>query len=1052
MKKLLPLWRGLAAVMLSLLIIFALGYGIADTWRSTVDGALGTFSYITVEDEDAVRFKSDYSTAKEMMDAAKAHSIKQGREGFVNMKNDNDALPLKKDKKIALFGAAAWKPFMQSSGDLKAGNSDRVNLDEALVEAGFTLDTTMQTIYDNILHDYSESSKYGNTTITYDNGYVTSPGDMKEYQIRECPPDKFTDKSLIKDKPDEWKEVPSDWKNQIDKDNTVAICAFARGAGESNTYLPGVAKNFAGETINQDPLALSPDELAIIDVAKETCSKVIVLINSGNAMELGSISKGGAHEVDAIGYMGVINDYQCTGIVQALSGEYNTTGALPETYAYSNMSAPALMNFGGDEYADASIAESVGTDARFPGENIANGSTDSFGGGKANYSGGSYIVEAEGIYVGYNYYESRYYDTIANNENTSNAKSAKGSTDGQAWSYGKEVLYTFGHGLSYLDYEQNITNVTVDKTEDGNITATVAVHNKSNQDGYFLAQVYAQQPYTEYDKTNKVEKSAVMFLNSAKVEVGAGKTETVEISVPTKYLASYDYSNAKTYILDDGIYYFTAAAGAHDAVNNFLTAQGYTTDDGMDAAGKGAVKTWELGSFDNTTFATDNGKAITNVADNADMNYWLPNSVTYLSRSNWETTFPKNYNTDALKIGDSAKKDEWIREIRGQQYTIDNTGKEAKYVDGWNNGTKFSSDQIGGELLTNINDDFWNKLVSQISVNEAIGAVIHGGGQSDVLTNVDNPIVGQNEGVNGIKGGLKVDDNTTYYFNINSQTLLASSFNPALALEWGRIQGNSGLWLQKYAVWGTGLTQRRTPYNGRNYEYISEDAMLTNRMGYGILKGTADMGIACGPKHMGFNDQEHNRSGIAAYMNEQKFRETDLRGFQGGLSEGGGLAVMVAFNRIGATNASHHVGMLKTILREEWGFTGIISTDLASSVYYFNAESMIMATVTQRAEFGSNNSYISKNNDHNEFDKNYKYISVNTVKNDAVLVEQARQNLKYQLFTFANSAVMNIITVSVTPWWESALISGIVVTGVLAGLAICAWIVSAAMRVMKEEN
>lgn len=96
--------------------------------------------------------------------------------------------------------------------------------------------------------------------------------------------------------------------------------------------------------------------------------------------------------------------------------------------------------------------------------------------------------------------------------------------------------------------------------------------------------------------------------------------------------------------------------------------------------------------------------------------------------------------------------------------------------------------------------------------------------------------------------------------------------------------------------WGTGLTQRRTPYNGRNYEYISEDPMLTNRIGYGILQGCADKGILNGPKHMGFNDQEHNRGGISAYMNEQKFRETDLRGFEGGLSDADGMAVMIALN------------------------------------------------------------------------------------------------------------------------------------------------------------
>lgn len=195
LKKLLPLWRGLAVVFLSLLVAGVMLLDIATQWRSTVDGFFGTQSYV-IDTESGSRFQSYYDSATEMMEAAKNFAIKQGREGFVVMKNDNDALPLDKSKSIALFGAAAWKPYMQSAGDLKAGNADRKNLDEALVDAGFTLDQQMKDIYDNILADYTESSRFGNTTITYDNGYVTSPGDLANYQVREVPPDRYTDTSL----------------------------------------------------------------------------------------------------------------------------------------------------------------------------------------------------------------------------------------------------------------------------------------------------------------------------------------------------------------------------------------------------------------------------------------------------------------------------------------------------------------------------------------------------------------------------------------------------------------------------------------------------------------------------------------------------------------------------------------------------------------------------------------------------------------------------------------------------------------------------------------
>ena len=546
LKKLLPLWRGLAVVFLSLLVAGVMLLDIATQWRSTVDGFFGTQSYV-IDTESGGRFQSHYDSATEMMDAAREFAIKQGREGFVVMKNDNNALPLDKSKSIALFGAAAWKPYMQSAGDLKAGNADRKNLDEALVDAGFTLDQQMKDIYDNILADYTESSRFGNTTITYDNGYVTSPGDLANYQVREVPPDRYTDTSLRSADAGPWVDIPSDWREQMaqTKEDRIGIVVFARGAGESNTYKPGAGTtNFAGETTDKDPLALSDDELAVVDAAKDTCDTVIVLLNTGNAMEIGDIAEGGAHEVDAIGYMGVINDYQCIGIVQVLSGEYNATGALPDTYAYKNMSAPAMMNFGGDEYVNISEVDAeVGEDPRWPNEAIYSGASGTSGFGGSSYSGAEYIIEAEGIYVGYQYYETRYYDSIANP--SFNASSTAGSTDGAAWDYNKEVVYTFGHGVSYLDYTQEVTNVTVDLSENGNVTATVAITNNSDEDGYFLAQLYVQQPYTEYDRDNLVEKSAVMFLNSAKKEVAAGATEEVTITVPSKYLASYDYTNAK---------------------------------------------------------------------------------------------------------------------------------------------------------------------------------------------------------------------------------------------------------------------------------------------------------------------------------------------------------------------------------------------------------------------------------------------------------------------------------------------------------------------------
>lgn len=1018
-KKFTPAMRGLAALMTCLMVLSIVGTGVANTYRGALDDTLGTESYVTINDDSAARFKTDYATIEDMAAAARDIAIREGEEGTVVMKNDNGVLPLKANANVALFGLAAYNVYGP-----KGGNADAASLADALAGAGLNVNETLKDYYmTNIINMHTEmranrwTGKEVPTTV-YDHMYVSAPGDWTTYQIAEVPPAEF-----------EALGVPANWKEAIAKDS-IGICVFARGAGEGNTYKPGSALNYAGEATGEDPLKLSADELAVVEAAKETCSKVIVLLNTGNNMMIADIAEGGSHEVDGICYIGCPNDYQTIGIANVLTGKVNATGALASAFVRDHQSIPAVQNVGGDYFADYEIV-CRNDDPRYPGKEIGNIGTGSFGGADT-YNGGMYIVEAEGIYVGYKYYETRYFDAVMGQ---GNANSAAGATQGSAWNYSDEMLYTFGHGLSYLDYTQTIKSVTVDRSVNGNITAVVEVKNNSNQDGKFLTQLYVQQPYTDYDRTNLVEKSAVMFLNSAKVDVAAGKSKEVTITIPTKYLASYDANNAKTYILDAGDYYFTAAAGAHEAVNNILAAQGKTTADGMDAAGKNAVVSWKLDQLDNTTFAIANNTTVTNVADDADLNYWLPGTVTYLTRQDWNT-FPINYNKLNLKIADSPKKDQWIAEMRGETYTISDTGAAAEAVP----GPKFAASEIGAEQLNNINDPYWDKLVHAITIDEAVGAVIHGGSRSDTLTNIDNPVVIQNEGPTGISAGY-TDEATgkTYKFNVNSQTLLGCSFNPELAYQWGLVEGNSCLWVERYDLWGSGLTLNRTPYNGRNYEYISEDPMLTNVIGREVIQGCSDKGIINGPKHMGFNDQEHNRAGISAYMTEQKFRETDLRGFEGALSDAFGMGVMIAFNRIGATNASHHVGMIQKIVRGEWGFKGLISTDMMNNYLYFNAESMVMAGITQVADFAADNSHI--NLGEGGVDAVWPHISLETVSKDSNLVEQARENLKYQLYIFANSAILNISTQRVNTWWDTALTVTTYASSILAVLFFLAWVV-----------
>ena len=210
--------------------------------------------------------------------------------------------------------------------------------------------------------------------------------------------------------------------------------------------------------------------------------------------------------------------------------------------------------------------------------------------------------------------------------------------------------------------------------------------------------------------------------------------------------------------------------------------------------------------------------------------------------------------------------------------------------------------------------------------------------------------------------------------------------------------------------------------------------MLSNIIGRGIIEASLKYGIIVGPKHIGFNDQEHNRAGIQVYMTEQKVRETDLRGFQMGIEDAGALGMMVAFNRLGATNVSCNQGLLVGIFRNEWNFLGLISTDMVNNMMYFDPVSSVMATVTMMADFAQNDASVSQGD--GGVDKSWAFVSPTTIKQDNTLVEQARQDLKYQLFAFANSALVNVSTTRVIPAWEGSIIALIILFGVLSAAGV----------------
>jgi len=599
-----------------------------------------------------------------------------------------------------------------------------------------------------------------------------------------------------------------------------------------------------------------------------------------------------------------------------------------------------------------------------------------------------------------------------------NATSAVGASKGaSSWVYDDEVSYTFGYGLSYTTFEQKLESVVVD-TEAETITAKVTVKNTGSVAGKDVAQLYVQTPYTEYDKAHGVEKSAIDFLGMEKTsELKPGASETVTITVDLKYMGSWD-STAKNgkggYILDGGEYFFAVGNGAHEAVNNVLAAQGYSVEGSASMTAKTQIG--ENGKVDETTLATsENGTEIVNQLADADINYYKPGYATYLSRTDWEATFPRTYNDLTI---DGDKVAEWVKNLANEVYQINA------------DGTAVDTAGLPGDLtladmagVDDIDDMRWDSLVRQIPVGTLIAKLVKGGSTVDVIEEIENPKVFQNDGPNGFSSSLNSrgalenaeDPNASFTMaTMANEVILGCTFNKDLILEWGRLMGNDGLWSGNYMIWGCAANLHRSPWNGRNFEYYSEDAMLSNYMAAATVKGALEYGIIVGPKHLAFNDQETQRSGVAPYMTEQKAREGELRAFQGAMEDAGALGAMTSFSRIGATPVNGSIGVLQNILRGEWGFKGLLSTDMQNNAGFFRPEMCLASGITMIADF-------SQNETMEQVVGTWPYFTEELIAQDEELVEIARENMKYQLYALAHSAAQNVKTISVTPWWETAL-------------------------------
>lgn len=991
------LWRGLTTLTASLLTVSVAAGPVVDSYRTDIDKFLGTKSSAMVTDstdEDLYTYKSDYSSTTELLDSIEDLGERMSEEGTVLLKNENNALPLSKDEtqKLSLLGFSSYYPVQggdmgSSLNENKGTDADTVDFVEALDAKGFKINENLQKLYKSLEADFkTEVNMWGNIMEYY---HITAPATDGVFASKEPSQEKMD-------------SVDDKWKDSMD-DYNVMLVTIGRSSTENGTYLPGVDGVDASQDLNQtDPLGLSDDERDLINAAVEAKEnnggKVIVMLNNANAMEIDEIKNNDG--VDAIMEIGFPGGYGFYGVADILSGEANPSGHLTDTYAVTNANSPAAQNFGNYEWTNADPSVNINAEE----------------------------VEAEDIYTGYKYYETRYADTVLGQ---GNADATVGSSTGKAWNYDDEVSYPFGYGLSYTTFEQTLKSVDVDLAN-RTVTAEVDVKNTGDVAGKDVVQLYTSVPYTDYDVENKVEKSAVQLLDYEKTDmIEPGESQTVTITADAQDMASWDSSceneagTTGNWILDNGTYYFTVGNGAHEAVNNVLAAQDQDVEGNKDN-----VQTWELGDFDSSSFAvTLNGTPVENQLQDADLNNWMEDTVTYLSRNDWEGTWPETYK-------DLTATDEMISTMADDYSDIEANGDPSSVTFGADNGMTLAN-MKGVEDIT---DERWSTLMDQLTLEECLIRTGLGGTSTKVIESITSPEAIQNDGPNGFNSYplgqyansdastgdpcviAEDDPNRDYKMGVMAnETVIGQTFSKQLAAEWGKAVGNYSLWANTAIWWGVGTNLHRTPYNARNHEYFSEDAVLTAGQGAAIIKAGHDYGVLIAPKHLAFNDTEINRTGIAEFMTEQAARENELRGTQSCIEDANALAVMTTYNRVGCVTSNAHTGLLLNILHKEWGFKGLMSEDFIQDPAYTKIHMAVHNGVTMTCNTGDNTM--------TAVEAVWPYWSVENASQSEELLTDLKQAMLYQNYALANSNAMDGMSTSthiekLNTWYDN-LITGL---------------------------
>lgn len=873
------------SVTVALLVFFLIVSIVASTFAyEPISMILGSSRAVYADGIESI-YLTDYKNKDEVYKAAQEINLNLAREGMVLLKNKDNALPIYTPESPA-GKKTSVKPkvsvFGKNSWDIAYGGSG---------SGGFSKGKNIVSLYDGLeragyelnpeLKNFYGSSQSGEGRTSAPKLTYGSEGvSGLTLNTGETPQSSYT----------------SSVKNSYSNYKDAAFVVFTRIGGE-NFDLPRTMSGAVGANNDSDHfLQLDKNELDLLStVISSGFGKIVVIINSGSAMQLDYLNDPAySDKINAVVWMGFSGENGTSALGEIMNGTTNPSGRTPDTYATDFKKDPTWNNFGEHRY-------------QLDGNKL-----------QPYY----FVHYEESVFTGYKYYETR------------------GHTDGENW-YKENVIYPFGYGLSYTDFtweiadDSPIKNKTI--TNGQKYTIKIKVTNKGSVAGKDVVQLYGSAPYFD----GKIEKPYVTLLNYAKTDlIAPGGNDIVELVFDPYYLASYDYKDKNGngftgFELDSGNYSLFINRNSHNTMFTIPFASPSIRYAKDPVTGKDVVNRY-----------TGN--------QNEYMNSDLQLSV-LLSQSDWNATWPTaptntdrtvsqafinavadtNHNnpTDFSKI--KMPLTEELNRLTLRDMLFDSDGKPYQ--------TK------NGIPYIDYDDSLWEDLLDQMVVSEAISLYNFAAYQTRELPSIGIPKTTSGDGPVGWRNYMST---TTVYDTCAyvAQVVIAATFNQELAEEFGKMVGEEGIIgnyrgdKMPYTGWyAPGVNIHRSPFGGRNFEYYSEDGILSGKMAAAVIRGAQSKGVSCYIKHFAFNEQETFRTSSLSWVDEQAMREIYLRPYEIAVKEGGTRALMTSFNRIGTRWTGGDYRLVTSILRDEWGFRGAVICDFNSGTPYMVPRQMAYA-------------------------------------------------------------------------------------------------------------